>query len=143
MLTISGKALGQRKPLFSDWSLPLPPELQASESGITLRDLLARIVTAEVEAFNTRQKDQQTLRALTSRQIQDAAKKGKIDMGGREYDPQNADREVAIAVALEAFQDGLFLVVIDEEEKKELDQQLYLKPESRVTFIRLTMLAGG
>jgi hypothetical protein len=143
MLTISGKALGQRKPLFSDWSLPLPPELQASESGITLRDLLARIVTAEVEAFNTRQKDQQTLRTLTSRQIQDAAKKGKIDMGGREYDPQNADREVAIAVALEAFQDGLFLVVIDEEEKKELDQQLYLKPESRVTFIRLTMLAGG
>lgn len=143
MLTISGKALGQRKPLFSDWSLSLPPELQASESGITLRDLLVRIVAAEVEAFNTRQKDQQTLRALTSRQIQDAAKKGKVDMGGREYDPQNADREVAVAVAIEAFQDGLFLVVIDEEEKKELDQQLFLKPDSRVTFIRLTMLAGG
>lgn len=143
MLTISGKALGQRKPLFSDWSLPLPPELQASESGITLRDLLVQIVTAEVEAFNTRQKEQQTLRALTSRQIQDAAKKGKVDMGGREYDPQNADRETAIAVAIEAFQDGLFLVVIDEEEKKELDQQLFLKPDSRVTFIRLTMLAGG
>jgi hypothetical protein len=143
MLTISGKALGQRKPLFADWSLPLPPELQTSESGITLRDLLEKIVTAEVAAFNTRQKEQQTLRALTSKQIQDAAAKGKIDMGGREYDPQNADPAVAIATAIEAFQDGLYLVVIDEEERKELDQQLYLKPESRVTFIRLTMLAGG
>ena len=107
MLTISGKALGQRKPLFADWSLPLPPELLTAESGVTLRDLLAKIVTAEVEAFNTRQKEQQTLRALTSRQIQDSAKKGKIDMGGREYDPQNADREVAIGTAIEAFQNGL------------------------------------
>ena len=27
MLTISGKALGKKKPLFADWSIPFPPDL--------------------------------------------------------------------------------------------------------------------
>lgn len=143
MITVSGKALGSRRPLFADWSVPFPPDLKGDGDNLTLRDLIARIVRAEVEKFNARQIENQTLRALTEKQIADAAAKGKVDMGGRDHPPQKVDPEQAVGVALTAFEDGLFLVVLDGEEQKELDREVYLKPDSRVTFIRLTLLAGG
>ena len=141
MLTISGKALGRKKPLFADFSVPFPPEL--GEGGaVTLRDLISRVVKSEVEAFKQRQEDRKLLHALTARQISDAAAKGKVDMGGRDLD-QKVDLEVAIGTALEAFEDGLYLVIVDGQEQRSLDAQVFLQPDSRLTFVRLTMLAGG
>src|SRR5262249_8139244 len=102
-----------------------------------------RIVVAEVGKFNARQIENQTFRALTEKEIAAAAAKGKVDMGGRDHPPQKADPQQAIATAITAFEDGLYLVVIDEVEQKDLDKEVFLKPDSRVTFIRLTMLAGG
>ena len=33
-MLISGKALGSKKPLFADWSLPLPPDLSGNDIDI-------------------------------------------------------------------------------------------------------------
>ena len=93
MLTISGKALGRKKPLFADWSIPFPPDL-GDGGSLTLRDLIGRVVRAEVEAFKKRQQERKLFRALTERQIQEAAGKGKIEMGGSELD-QKVDPEGA------------------------------------------------
>ena len=49
----------------------------------------------------------------------------------------------AVATALEAFADGLFLVVVDDVELQDLNAVAPLAESSRLTFIRLTMLAGG
>ena len=57
--------------------------------------------------------------------------------------PQNVSEEQAVAVACQAFEDGLFLVVIDGTEYRELDAQVFVQPDSQLTFIRLTLLAGG
>ena len=38
---------------------------------------------------------------------------------------------------------GLYFVVVDEQEIKELDKPITLTESSRLTFIRLTLLAGG
>ena len=141
MLTISGKALGQRKPLFADFSIPLPPDL-GDGGAVTLRDLIGRIVRAEVEAFRQRQEERRLLKALTAKQIAEGAQRGKIDSGGSDLD-QQVDVEEAIGTALQAFEDGLYLVVIDEQEQRSLDAQVFLKPDSRITFLRLTLLAGG
>ena len=65
-----------------------------------------------------------------------------MQAGGSEL-AQHVDPEQAIATALEAFEDGLFLVVVDETEVKELDSVVPLTESSRLTFIRFTMLAGG
>lgn len=138
MLTIEAKAIGQRKPLLSDWSVPAP------EGATTLRKLLDRIVRAEVDAFHKRQDDRRLFRALTAKQVAGGAAKGKIVTGlHEEAKPTQVNPDEAVAVAVQAFEDGMFLVVIDEEERKELDADLLLKPDSRVTFIRLSMLAGG
>jgi hypothetical protein len=142
MLTISGKALGSRRPLFADWSLPIAPEMRG-DGGVTLRNLIERVVREQVKAFKARQADNQMLRALTSRQIEAAAEKGKVTMGESEVGIQEVNEDAAVANAWQAFEDGIYLVVIDDVEQKQLDGQLYLNEESRVTFLRLTMLAGG
>jgi hypothetical protein len=141
MITISGKALGQKKPLFADWSIPYPPEL--SDGGaLTLRDLISRVVRAEVRAFQERQQERVLLRALSPAQIAEGAKKGKIQAGGSDLQ-QAVDEEAAVATALEAFEDGLYLVILDGTEQRALDQQVFLQPDSRVAFVRLALLAGG
>ncbi len=142
VIHISGKRLGSKKPLFADWSVPFPPSLEADGGRTTLRDLIARIVRAEVDGFRKRKEDHKVTHALTARQITDAAAKGKITSGGIDLN-QSVDEDVAIAAALQAFEDGLFLVIVDEAQEKELDREVYLRPDSQVTFIRLTMLAGG
>ena len=142
MLTISGKALGQRKPLFADFSVPIP-DAGKSGSTITLRELIAHIVRHEVAAFKERQEDKRLLKALTAKQIQEGLQKGKVDMGGHEEAVQTVDPDAAVATALEAFRDGLFLAIIDGEERTELDAPVQLAETSQVAFVRLTMLAGG
>jgi hypothetical protein len=142
MLTISGKALGRKKPLFDDWSIPLPPEW-SGEGGTTLRQLIERVVRDEVAAFRQRQSDRQLLRALTAREIETSAEKGKITMGASDVPVQEVNDEAAIGTALQALEDGVYLVIIDGQEHKDLERQIFLQPDSRVTFVRLTLLAGG
>jgi hypothetical protein len=141
VLTISGKALGRKRPLFADFSIPLPPEL-GDGGALTLRELIERVVRAEVDAFNQRRQERRLVRALTAREIDAGVDKGKVDMGGRES-RQPADADEAVGTALEAFEDGLYLVVVDGVEQRDLDGQVFLNPDSRVAFVRLTMLAGG
>lgn len=143
-MLISGKALGTRKPLFADWSIPLPPESDDDgDGGLTLRELISRIVRHEVQSFRKRQHDRQFLRALTAKEIEAAADQGKIQMGESEVGRQEIDEEQAVETALQAFEDGMYLVVIDEAERKHLDQQVFPTADSRITFIRLTLLSGG
>jgi hypothetical protein len=142
MITVSGKTLGRKKPLFADWSAPLPPEVEKGDSGLTLRDLITHIVKSEVRAFRERQEQRQLLRALTATDIAKGAVRGKISTGGSEL-KQDVDEDGAVAAALQAFTDGLYLVVLDGAEQRALDSRVNLRPDSRVTFVRLAMLAGG
>ena len=48
-----------------------------------------------------------------------------------------------MAAALQGFEDGLYLVVLDGAEQRDLDCQVYPKPESHLVFLRLTFLAGA
>jgi hypothetical protein len=142
MLTVSGKALGRKKPLFADFSVPIPPAAQGAGGSTTLRQLIEHVVRAEVAAFKERQAERRFIKALTDKQIETALEKGKVDMGGHDV-KQAVDVEQAIGVALQAFTDGLYLVVLDGQEKQKLDEQIYLQPDSTITFLRMTMLAGG
>ena len=144
MLTVEAKAIGRRQPLLSDWSVPLPPDVGPDGGQTTLRKLIDRIVRNEVEAFHLRQEERRLFRALTARDIAEGAAKGKVAAGmHEEATAQKVNPDEAVGVALQAFEDGLYLVIVDEEEQKELDRELFLQPDSRVTFVRLTMLAGG
>jgi hypothetical protein len=140
VLTISGKALGRKAPLFAEFSVP--PPAGVAGKPIALRDLIGHVVRAEVAAFADRQAERRLVRALTARQIADGLAAGKVSAGGSDLD-QLVDPAAAIAAAVQAFADRLYLVVLDETEVDDLDAAVALKLDSRLTFVRLTLLAGG
>lgn len=142
LLTISARAMGKRKPIVPDWQVPWPPEEHDPGEPLTLRQLITRIVCEEVEAFKKRQEAKQFVRILTEQQIEAALTKGRVDAGGRNLN-QSVIPEEAAATALQAFEDGLYLVILDGEEQRELDRQIFLQADSHVVFIRMVMLAGG
>jgi hypothetical protein len=142
MLTIDAKVLGRKKPLFSDWSIALPPDAGGGGEPWTLRKLITRIVLEEVAAFRERQEERKVIKALTAVQIDKGVAKGKVDSGGRDL-KQKVDPDAAVAAALQAFEDGIYVVVLDGEEQRDLDREIHVQPDSRVTFVRLALLSGG
>jgi hypothetical protein len=142
MLTIDARVLGRKKPLFADWSIPLPPDDAGGGEPWTLRRLITRIVLEEVAAFQERQEERKVIKALTAAQIEEGVAKGKVDMGGRDL-KQKVDPEAAVGAALQAFEDGIYLAILDGQEQKDLDKEIHLQSDSRVTFVRLAMLSGG
>ena len=141
-LTISGRGLGRRqKALFDDFSIPFPPDA-GGDGGMTLRDLITRIVVHEVESFKNRQEKRRLTRVLSPAQIEEGLAKGKVESGGQDLD-QPVEIDSAVATALVGFEDGLYLVVIDGVEQRDLDAQVFPRPGSRITFVRLVFLAGA
>jgi hypothetical protein len=141
-VTVQAKALGRKKPLFPDWTLSTPPEWDDVETAVSLRDLVTRIVYQEVSAFRQRQAERRFIQILTQQEIARGAQEGKVSMGGTNLD-QHVDTEAAVATALQAFEDGVYLVFVDGPQVSSLDEQVHLKPGSQVTFVRLVALAGG
>jgi hypothetical protein len=140
-LTISARVMGKRKPHVPDWQFPWPPQEQGGEP-LTLRQLITRVVLKEVEAFQQRQQERCLVRILTERQMEEGMARGRVDSGGRElHQPVGAD--AAVATALQAFEDGIYLVILDGEEQRDLDREIHLQPDSHLVFVRLVMLAGA
>jgi hypothetical protein len=140
-LTIDARSLGSRKALFEGWSVP-PPDGADGDGGLTLRHLIAHVVRQEVIAFRQRAERRKLDRVLSAPQIDAQAAAGRVSPEGRTV-KADVNEDGAIGTALQAFEDGLYLVVIDGLEHRELEQQVFIKPDSRLTFLRLTLLAGA
>ena len=142
MVTVTGHSPGSRKQLFDSFSLSLP-SLQVTEDIVSLRDLITRIVMTQVDAFTERQHDNRFIRVLTQKAIIAGVTAGKISSGGSQVPVQPVNIDEAVANALEAFEDGLYLVAIDSRQYEKLNEPIDLNADSRVSFIRLTLIVGG
>jgi len=141
-IVIEGKVMGQKRPVFKDWRLALPPVWERGGDRLRLRDLITRVVLEEVSAFQQRQAERRLAQIMNRAAIEAGAAKGKVDPGERDL-VQVVQPEEAVAAALLAFEDGLYFVFIDGVQQIHLDSEIYLKAESKVSFIRLVALAGG
>lgn len=141
-MTVNARALGRRSPLLPDWSVPFPPEL-GDGGPVRLRELIAQIVRNEVTAFIDRQHRQRFIQVLSESQVDQAVSRGAIRSSGSEVPDQPVDSNAAISTAIQAFEDGLFLIILDGEEQRALEREVFIKPGCRITFLRLTLLAGG
>lgn len=138
-ITIEARVLGQKRPAPA-WTVPIP---EVGDGSLQLlRDLITRVVLAEVSAFRERQEGRRLIQLLTPEEIARGVERGKVDLGGRDL-VQEVEPQAAVAAALQAFEDGLYLVFVDGERQTGLDRQVFLQPDSRVAFLRLTPLAGG
>ena len=141
-ILVDGKVIGQKHPLFADWHVELPPTDEGNGGNLKLRDLIRSIVDKEVDAFKSRQEERRLARVMSRQEIAQGVEHGKVDPGERDLEPA-VDNEESVAVALQAFQDGLYFVFIDEVQQTNLDSEVFLKTNSKVVFLRLTALVGG
>ena len=129
------KALGKRRDV-------LPPQPYALPDGIgSLRELLTAFVETEVERYNGKDSEGPLLTALSADEIAMQAESGKVGFG-RLWSDRKADTERAVKTAIQAFEDGLVRVLMDETELRELDAPLTVPEGSVFTFVRLTFLSG-
>jgi hypothetical protein len=143
MITIETRALGMQRPLLDPWSARVPADpAGGGGEGMTLRVLIERVVREQVAAFRERQKAGELVRVLSETEIRDAAVRGRVDPGGRTAGPV-PDEDAAVAAALAGFQDGLYLVVLDGHEQRDLDALVHPRAGSRMVFVRLAFLAGA
>ena len=140
-LLVSTRVLGKRKPLLDDFSVP-PPGATPGGDDFRLRDLIEHVVRHEVSRFRQRQRARRFDRVLSDAQIAEAAVRGKVDPAAKDFQ-QEVDTDAAVASALQAFEDGLYLVIIDQIERRSLDEPVRLGEDSQLVFIRLTFLAGA
>jgi hypothetical protein len=141
-IAVEGKFAGRRRPIFSNWSVPLPPDLETRTEPFTLQDLIICVVKAEVQAFQGRQAEQRLQKILSQPEIEAGLAQGKVTLGDRNFD-QIVNLEAAIDTAIMGFIDGLYYVFLDDIQQEDLDQAVHLQPESRLTFLRLVALVGG
>ena len=130
------KAIGKRRPVLDNVPYNLPGGMS------TLRQLIEAIVRQEVEAYNKRGVENMLAPFLTEIEIAEQSTVGKVSFG-RLYSEKQADPGKAVETALQAFEDGLFRVLINDSEAVGLDEAIEIHENDTLTFLRLTFLTGG
>ena len=131
--TIKLKRLGKKKIYTTEVDIEQPPK--------NLKTLITACVQHQVKVFNDKRENAKLLNFLSPSAIQEQSESGKIGFG----DINNkdlADLNKSIENALIGFVDGLFLVFINDNEIKTLEQEITLTPEDEITMIRMTFLTG-
>ncbi|SFW77990.1 hypothetical protein [Chitinophaga sancti] len=108
----------------------------------TVKDLITAVVKQQVAAYNAKKPGANALQYLTTDQMEGQAANGKIGFGSI-YNEEKADLTKAQETALLAFEDGMYAIFANEEELKHLSDHFDLNPDTIITFIRLTFLAGS
>lgn len=145
-MLIELRAPGPASRIIDSWTIPTPPPSAPTrgegDGSVTLRQLISGVVRDQIEAFRHRASRHRLDRVLTATEIDDAAALGKVDPGGRPL-RADVDLEAAIGAALQAFEDGMYLVIVDGVEQTDLDAQVFVRDDSQLVFIRLVFLAGA
>ena len=132
-ITIKLKRLGKKRVKLFEFTLNAQVE--------TLKALITQTVINEVTRFNEKQENPLIVPFLTAKEIKIEEKQGKVSFGDRQ-NRIKADKDDAIENAILAFEDGIFVVFIDDEEIKALDTKIEVTEKSEIVFMRLTFLTG-
>ena len=133
---IQVKNAGKRRPALEKREYEIP------DGFVALRELINAVVDMEVAAYNSKGIDAAVTRFLTEAEMQDVARRGKIGFG-RIYSDKKADGKNARETALQAFEDGLFRVFVNESERAALDEAADISEGDTLTFIRFAFLSGS
>ena len=104
--------------------------LQLSSEQITIRDLISSRVQAEVARYNNGEK--------FTGLVQSCDTELRLN-----HQANNVSAEKQIDVALNAFKQNQFFLLIDDEQITDLDKVITLTRNTHVAFYRLTPVVGG
>jgi len=111
-------------------------ELSFDKIEVTVRDIITERVYQEVHKYNQKADDYK--HALVKPKQEEVLLNNQQIRKKRHVDP-----EKQIDIALKAFNSNGFFILIDERQAEELEQVITIKPDTMISFIRLTPLVGG
>jgi len=111
-------------------------DIATEASELRLREVIMLRVEEEIR----RQHDEHIKRYFTG--FPDLSHAERLLMP-RKPSSEQPDPEAYGYRALEAFKRNAFFVLVDDRQVDDLEQVLTLRPDSRVSFVRLTPLVGG
>ena len=136
-IKISIKQIGSRKKGITEKDFFL------EDKPRTVGKLITYAVHTCVNEYNKRvEKGENITSPLSAGDIDAFGEIGKIAFGIN-YGGKKADMKKAVDDALLAYEDGLFRIFVNGSEAGKADDLSELCENDNVTFIRLTMLAGG
>jgi hypothetical protein len=110
--------------------------LEVLTERITVRELIRSRVYQEVKDYNVRQP--QVFRGLVQPTEAEQTLNGvKLRKGHKINWKEQFDR------AVEAFQRKQVLVLVDDEQVESLEEEVEIRPDTVVSFLKLTLLVGG
>lgn len=139
--TVSMKIYINKKTLGKKSRALEPAAYEVPENIETLEELLKELVRIEVENYNSKGTDNQTIFLFDEQTLEEHASTGKVGFG-RLYSEKKAELDKATENALQGFRDGLVRVVWNEQELEHLNDKIALSEGDVVTFIRVTFLTG-
>jgi hypothetical protein len=103
---------------------------------ITVRELIRSRVYQEVQDYNLRLPDR--FNGL----VQPTDTEATLN-GFKLKKPRQIDWKAQFEKALEAFETGRVLILVNNRQVESLDEEIIVDPQTNVSFLRLTMLVGG
>ncbi|MCJ8153573.1 hypothetical protein MKJ01_07320 [Chryseobacterium sp. SSA4.19] len=140
-IKVTVKQLGRKHPVLTLQSL----EIDYHQDSISLGNLLKLIVQQQVQAFNAKPfevEDEDLSKIPQENYLNILTDTGKIGFDSI-YNQKRADLGKAQENAIQAFEDGIFVVFYNDEQIESLTQAIDLSLQHTFTFIRLTFLAGS
>ncbi|MBX9693452.1 MAG: hypothetical protein K2Z81_13775 [Cyanobacteria bacterium] len=132
LLTIRDQAIGGGT--SHEFSLDFPAE------QITVRELIRTRVFQEVQEFN--QQRQANPSPVFRGLVQPTEAETTLN-GYKMKKHQDIDWEQQFEHALKAFKEDRIIILVNDKQSESLDEEIRLRPNSVVTFLRLTPLVGG
>jgi hypothetical protein len=114
---------------------------------ITVRELIRSRVYQEVQDYNFRRAaaaaDAPAFNGLVTPSDEERALNRKTGPGASSARGRDIDWRKQFEVACDAFERNGFFILVDDRQAEALDEQITLKHDTRVSFVRLTPLVGG
>ena len=110
--------------------------LEVPTERITVRGLIRTRVYAEVRDYNLRQPEY--FRGLVQPTDAEKTLNGFKVRPGRRLDPEKQFER-----AIESFYRNGFLVLVNDRQVDELEEEIEVRPDTTVTFLKLVPLVGG
>ncbi len=110
--------------------------LDVPTERITVRELIRTRVYGEVRHYNLRQPEY--FRGLVQPTEAERTLNGFKVRPGRRLDPQKQFER-----AIESFYRNGFLVLVNDRQVDELEEEIGVRPDTTVTFLKLVPLVGG
>lgn len=111
-------------------------ELRLVREKMTVRELIARRIRAEVRAHNARPVD-------IYRGLVQPTEAERVLNGYRLQKPRQIDEEAQVSKAIEAFERNGFLLFVGDAQEDDLDAEIVLGEDVQVSFVKLVPLVGG